>query len=52
MARAGINIIGVSQTARQTNMQFTVRREDFVKAQQALHAELCEKGPLDGVQPM
>ena len=47
MARASINIIGVSQTARQTNMQFTVRREDFVKAQQALHAELCEKGPLD-----
>jgi aspartate kinase len=43
MARAGINIIGVSQTARQTNMQFTVRREDFVLAQQALHAELCEK---------
>jgi aspartate kinase len=42
MARAGINIIGVSQTARQTNMQFTVRREDFVKAQRALHAELCE----------
>jgi aspartate kinase len=42
MARAGINIIGVSQTARQTNMQFTVRREDFEKAQRALHAELCE----------
>jgi aspartate kinase len=42
MARAGINIIGVSQTARQTNMQFTVRREDFVLAQRALHAELCE----------
>ena len=51
MARAGINIIGVSQTARQTNMQFTVRREDFVKAQRALHAELCEKGPLDAVRP-
>ena len=50
MAHAGINIIGVSQTARQTNMQFTVRREDFVKAQQALHAELCEKGPLDTVR--
>lgn len=50
MAHAGINIIGVSQTARQTNMQFTVRREDFVKAQQALHAELCEKGPLDDVR--
>jgi len=42
MARASINIIGVSQTARQTNMQFTVRREDFEKAQRALHAELCE----------
>lgn len=42
MAQAGINIIGVSQTARQTNMQFTVSRGDFVKAQQALHAELCE----------
>jgi aspartate kinase len=42
MARASINIIGVSQTARQTNMQFTVRREDFVLAQRALHAELCE----------
>lgn len=42
MARAGINIIGVSQTARQTNMQFTIAREDFVDAQKALHAELCE----------
>jgi len=43
MARAGINIIGVSQTARQTNMQFTVGRDDFVKAQRALHAELIER---------
>ena len=43
MASAGINIIGVSQTARQTNMQFTVGRNDFVKAQRALHAELCER---------
>lgn len=42
MAQAGINIIGVSQTARQTNMQFTVGREDFVSAQRALHRELCE----------
>jgi len=42
MARAGINIIGVSQTARQTNMQFTVGRKDFMLAQQVLHAELCE----------
>jgi aspartate kinase len=42
LARARVNIIGISQTARQTNMQFTVGREDFVRAQQALHAELCE----------
>jgi aspartate kinase len=44
LADASINIIGVSQTARQTSMQFTVRREDFVSAQRALHRALCE-GP-------
>jgi aspartate kinase len=42
LARAGVNIVGVSQTARQTNMQFVVSREHFVTAQKALHAELCE----------
>jgi aspartate kinase len=42
LADAGVNIITVSQTARQTNMQFAVGREDFVTAQRALHAELCE----------
>ena len=42
LADAGVNIISVAQTARQTNMQFTMVREDFVRAQQALHAELCE----------
>ena len=42
LADAGVNIITVSQTARQTNMQFAVGREDFVLAQRALHTELCE----------
>ena len=42
LADAGVNIISVAQTARQTNMQFTVVRDDFVTAQRALHAELCE----------
>jgi aspartate kinase len=42
LAEAGVNIISLAQTARQTNMQFTVGREDFVKAQRALHARLCE----------
>jgi aspartate kinase len=42
LADAGVNIISVAQTARQTNMQFTMVRDDFVTAQRALHAELCE----------
>ena len=42
LADAGVNIINVSQTARQTNMQFAIERDDFVMAQRALHAELCE----------
>jgi aspartate kinase len=42
LADAGVNIINVAQTARQTNMQFSVGREDFVAAQRALHRELCE----------
>ncbi len=42
LADAGVNIISIAQTARQTNMQFTVSREDFVPAQRALHARLCE----------
>lgn len=44
LAEANINIMAVSQTSRQTNMQFTVKREHFVKAQQALHSVLCENG--------
>ena len=42
LAKDNLNIVCVSQTARQTNMQFVLRREDFVGAQRALHRELCE----------
>lgn len=41
LASADINILTVSQTSRQTNMQFTVAREQFVQAQQVLHHALC-----------
>jgi aspartate kinase len=42
LADAGINILAVSQTARQTNMQFLVTRDQFKNAQVALHRSLCE----------
>jgi aspartate kinase len=42
LASENLNIVCVSQTARQTNMQFVVRREDFVAAQRVLHRQLCE----------
>jgi aspartate kinase len=42
LAKAGINILAVSQTARQTNMQFVVARDQFRNAQRALHSALCE----------
>jgi len=42
LADAGINILAVSQTARQTNMQFVILREQFKNAQIALHRSLCE----------
>lgn len=41
LAEAKINILTVSQTSRQTNMQFTVNRDHFVLAQRALHQALC-----------
>lgn len=44
MAAAHINILTVSQTSRQTNMQFTVTRDQFINAQRALHQALCENG--------
>jgi aspartate kinase len=42
LAESAINILTVSQTSRQTNMQFTLHREHFVQAQRALHHALCE----------
>lgn len=45
LAADGINILAVSQTARQTNMQFVVEREHFAKAQVALHTALCSRQP-------
>src|SRR5690606_32747764 len=42
LADAGVNIIAVSQTARQTNMQFVVEATAFTTAVRALHRALCE----------
>ena len=41
LAVDGINILAVSQTTRQTNMQFIVGRDQFAHAQRALHTALC-----------
>jgi aspartate kinase len=41
LAHKSINIIAVSQTSRQTNMQFIVERDRFAEAQVALHETLC-----------
>ncbi len=41
LAQSNINIYAVSQTSRQTNMQFIVQREQFAQAQKALHTALC-----------
>ena len=43
MAESAINILTVSQTSRQTNMQFTLNRDHFVQAQRVLHHALCEE---------
>jgi aspartate kinase len=42
LAEANINILGVSQTTRQTNMQFIISRKDFINTQRVLHRVLCE----------
>lgn len=42
LAKNHINIVAVSQTARQTNMQFIVERSAFNDAVLALHRALCE----------
>ncbi len=41
LAGKSINILAVSQTNRQTNMQFIVERDQFAQAQRALHGALC-----------
>ncbi|MBB5349446.1 aspartate kinase [Desulfoprunum benzoelyticum] len=41
LAADDINILAVSQTPRQTNMQFIVERVQFAQAQRALHQALC-----------
>jgi aspartate kinase len=43
LAEENINILSVSQTTRQTNMQFTLDRANFVLAQRALHRALCDE---------
>lgn len=47
LAGSSINILTVSQTSRQTNMQFTMAREHFFQAQRALHQVLCEEDEND-----
>jgi aspartate kinase len=42
MAKQGINVLAVSQTSRQTNIQFIVERREFIEAQKVLHEALCE----------
>jgi aspartate kinase len=42
LAKNKINILAVTQTSRQTNMQFVVERDSFRDAQVALHRSLCE----------
>jgi aspartate kinase len=42
LAKADINILALGQCMRQVNMQFVVSREDFAKAQLALHEEFVE----------
>ncbi len=46
LADSKINIIAISQTARQTNMQFIIERKHFIEAQRVLHRALCENGSI------
>jgi len=43
LANEKINVLALDQCMRQVNMQFIVERDDFTKAQIALHRELVEK---------
>ncbi|MBN2419806.1 MAG: ACT domain-containing protein, partial [Deltaproteobacteria bacterium] len=42
LADEKINVLAISQTCSQTNMQFILERADYSKAQKALHRALCE----------
>ncbi len=41
LAKNGININSISQSLRQTNMQFVIKRDDYQKAVVALNDALC-----------
>ena len=43
LAAEKINILALDQCMRQVNMQFMLDRDDFKKAQIALHREFVEK---------
>ncbi len=43
LAEAKINVLALDQCMRQVNMQFIIEREDFERAQKALHRELVER---------
>ena len=43
LGNAAINIICISQSMRQVNMQFVIERKDFEKAIKALNQDLCVK---------
>jgi aspartate kinase len=42
LAKEGVNIYALDQCIRQVNMQFIIDRDDFEKAQIALHRDLVE----------
>lgn len=42
LAEEKVNVLALDQCMRQVNMQFIIARDDFEKAQKALHAELVE----------
>lgn len=46
LADNGININAVSQSLRQTNMQFVIERKDYARAVVALNDALCLNPPL------
>ncbi len=43
LRQAGINILALTQCSRQVNMQFFIARENFEKAQRALHHAFVEQ---------